>query len=155
MKSILDKKKAQGFSITTLAILVLAVIVVVVVVLGFTKGWGYIFGKTDVLPTNLEAAAQSCSIASSSNLKTTYCYEFKEVEIAGKDQYMNCEKIIAYAEFDPIEDPCDPDQVSDLAKELCVNQDLDDDDLVNEVTCADLTEVDIPIDGDETPEETK
>ena len=115
-------KKAQEFSIVTLVVLVLAIIVLVVVVLGFWKGWDYVFGKIGILPGGLEAAAQSCKISAEASLATSYCYEFKTVPIAGKNQYANCEYLAGYTTaFTPLASGCEADKVQTAAKALCQN----------------------------------
>lgn len=116
----IESKKAQEFSITTLVVLVLAVIVLVIVVLGFWKGWDYVFGKVGLLPGNLEAVAQSCSASGKAGLETSYCYELKSVTINGVKQYMNCEELKKYAAVDDLEEKiCNSDKVDDSASALC------------------------------------
>ena len=132
-KQIVKSKRSQEMSISTIVILALAVIVLVVVVLGFSKGWNYIFDKIDVLPSGLEAAAQSCGVSASSKLKTSYCNEFKEVRIAGLKQYMNCEVLKGYAEFEPLGEACGDKDI--LAGELCANEKLKNSTFVNKKTC--------------------
>lgn len=89
MKRLVDKK-GQELSITTLVLIVLGVIILVLLVLGFTKGWDFIFGKFDLLPgQNLEAVAQSCKISAQGKLTIDYC-SFKKVDIDGKTEYVNC-----------------------------------------------------------------
>lgn len=133
-------KKAQGLSTTTLVLLILAGIVLVVVVLGFTKGWGYVFDKIGLLPGDLEAAAQSCGVSASSSLKTSYCNEFKEVIIAGKKQYVNCQYLEGLATFEKLPaNTCkkitEEGVVRNLAIQLCGNKNLKKDDLVNNQRC--------------------
>lgn len=83
-------KKAQELSITTLILIVLGVIILVLLVLGFTKGWDFIFGKFDLLPgQNLEAVAQSCKVSAQSGLKIDYC-GFKKIKLDSKTEYVNC-----------------------------------------------------------------
>ena len=129
-------KKGQGLSTTTLVLLILAGLVLVVVVIGFTTGWGYIFDKIGLLPGDLEAAAQSCGFSATSGLKTSYCNEFKEIRISGKKQYVNCQYLEGIATFDTLpEGTCANTTVNKLAKDLCVNKKLKDDDLVNNKDC--------------------
>ncbi|MDP1728713.1 MAG: hypothetical protein Q8L27_00735 [archaeon] len=119
----IESKKAQEFSITTLVVLVLAVIVLVIVILGFWKGWDYIFGKVGLLPGNLEAVAQSCSGSGQAGLVTSYCYEFKSVTVNGVKQYMNCETLRSgYAEVTELEGGCtDITKIADAENALCVS----------------------------------
>ena len=102
MRSILNNKKAQEFSITTLVVLVLAIIVLVVVILGFWKGWDYIFSKIGVLPSGLEAAVQSCQLSAQGDLETSYCYELKSVTINNVKQYVNCETLSKSVTITPV-----------------------------------------------------
>lgn len=128
-------KKGQGLSTTTLVLLILAGIVLVVVVLGFTQGWGYIFDKINLLPGDLEAAAQSCGLSATQGLSTSYCNEFKELKIAGKKQWANCDYLEGYAEFTKLTTDCSPEIVTNLAAQVCANEGLDADDLVNGNPC--------------------
>jgi hypothetical protein len=85
-------KKAQNMSIGTLVGLALAIIVLVFVVLGFTRGWGYIFGKTDYLPEDLETHAQACKQYEEQEVKVSYC-DFRENDLGKDDVYMNCDGV--------------------------------------------------------------
>ena len=93
-RSILDKKRAQEMSISTIVILALAVIVLVVVVLGFSKGWNYIFSKIAFLPDDLTTAVTACeTYAGSEALAVSFCQP-KELRINGVKQYMNCNSVL-------------------------------------------------------------
>ncbi len=132
-------KKAQGLPISTLILLILGIIVLVVVAVGFIKGWDFIFGKIGILPGDLEVAAKACDVSGSNNLKTSYCNEFKEVKIAGKKQFVNCDYLEQYATFTHLlpEDSCSDtaNTVRNLAEQLCDNENLKEDDKVNGETC--------------------
>ena len=121
MRKVSDNKKAQEFSIVTLVVLVLAIAVLVIVILGFWKGWDYVFGKVGTLPGNLEAAAQSCKVSAEADLATSYCYEFKEVTIGGKTQRANCEYLTSYATFTKLASACDAAKVRTSAESVCTN----------------------------------
>ncbi|MEK6945664.1 MAG: hypothetical protein AABW63_02635 [Nanoarchaeota archaeon] len=131
-------KKGQGLSSETIILLLIAVVVLVIVILGFTKGWGWVFGGFGLLPGDLEKSAQACDLAGQNNLKTTYCNEFKEVKISGKTQFLNCEELTKYATFTTLSEACDGTQVKNLAKQLCVNQRLDNSTEVNGISCQTL-----------------
>ncbi len=93
----MKNKRGQGMSITTLVLLVLAIIVLVVVVLGFTKGWDYIFDKIGLLPDDLTSAAEACkTYAGSGSLALSYC-QYRELTVDGKKQWMNCDHVHAKA----------------------------------------------------------
>jgi hypothetical protein len=120
---------------STMIYLIIAVVVLVVVVLGFVMGWDKILGWLKFAPDDLEKAAQGCGFAAEQNLKTTYCNEFKEVSVSGKKQFLNCDELEVYATFTNLEEGCDETQVNTLAKALCINEKLGDDELVNGVSC--------------------
>ena len=128
-------KLGQGLSTSTLVLLILAAIVLIVVVLGFTQGWGYIFDKIGLLPGDLEAAAKSCETSAQYGLKTSYCNEFKKVRVAGKKQWVNCDYLEKYAEFEKLQENCNETTVKNLALQLCNNEKLKDDEKVNDWTC--------------------
>ena len=88
-------KKGQELSITTLVLLVLAVIILVVVVLGFTKGWNYIFDKIGLLPNDLEAAVSACTTyAGSESQRISYCqFDDRDYRFEGTKQYANCDYV--------------------------------------------------------------
>ena len=87
---LMENKRGQDFSITALLLIVLGVVVVAVIILGFVKGWDFVFGKFDLLPgQTLETIAQSCNIAGKGQLRVDYC-QFKNVKIDGEKQYINC-----------------------------------------------------------------
>ncbi len=130
-------KKGQGLSSETIILLLIAVVVLVIVILGFTKGWGWVFGGFGLLPGDLEKSAQACDLAGQNNLKTTYCNEFKEVKISGKNQFVNCEYLAksGYASFTTLTESCG--SITKLAQDTCTNQRLDDQkDMINGETCA-------------------
>jgi hypothetical protein len=131
MKKVMGKK-AQ-LNINMLVLLFLGIIIAAIVVFGVFGGFDAIFGKVDVLPGELEAAAQSCGISASQGLKTSYCDEFKNVKISGKDQYANCKYLESYSEFEKLGEECDTEKVELLAMELC--ETLNNNKLVNGKIC--------------------
>ena len=59
--------------------------------LGFTKGFDFIFGKFDLAPgQDLETVLQGCNVAVQADLRIDYC-TFKKVKVDGVSQYVNCE----------------------------------------------------------------
>ena len=117
-------KRGQGLSVTTLILIVLGIVVLVVVILGFTKGWNFVFGKIDILPgQSLQTAVKSCEISAQQELTVDYCNEFKEVKLAGKKQWITCDYIVdaGIAALEKTIDDC-PDY-RDLAVEFCTNLD--------------------------------
>ncbi|MCF7910136.1 hypothetical protein K9L16_00495 [Candidatus Pacearchaeota archaeon] len=137
-------KKAQQ-SNWFMIVLVLAIITLVVVALALTGAFdkiANIFGQA----SDLEVVAQACGVYASQDLKTSYCNEFKKVEINGKTQYANCEYLENYAEFDG------EGQISCNVKDIiivsfCVNKKLDSDELVNGKQCGNLAPCETAIPG--------
>lgn len=83
-----NKRGQEGITIGTLLLIVLGVVVVVVLIIGFTKGFGFIFGKQDVLPLQqMQAIAKSCELAAANALSIDYCVELK---MASKGTYVTC-----------------------------------------------------------------
>ena len=57
-------KRGQDLTIGTLVLIVLGVVVLVLLIVGFTKGWGFIFDKFDSAPgKSLETTIQACNFA--------------------------------------------------------------------------------------------
>lgn len=131
----LKSKKAQQ-SNWFMIVLVLAVITLVVVALAITGAFDKI-GNVFDQASDLEVAAQACNVYASQNMKTSYCRDFKEVELAGRTQYANCKYLEGYADFENKLE-CDSDVVENLISEFCTNKDLDDDEKVNEFTCGNI-----------------
>ena len=136
LRNVLDNRKTQGLSVTTMILLASGVVLLVIIVLAITGVWGSIAVKLNLLPSNLEAAAQSCELSADAQLKTSYCNEFKKVRIAGKKQYINCEELTAYTEFELWDDPGCDDTVGELANQTCHNEELGDDFLINGEKCS-------------------
>ncbi|HIG52171.1 TPA: hypothetical protein EYQ19_02020 [Candidatus Pacearchaeota archaeon] len=81
-------KKGQNLTIGAVILIVLGVVVLVMLVIGFTKGWSFLFGKFDVLPgSDLETIAQACKIAGEANLMIDFC-AFKKLN---DGNWVNCE----------------------------------------------------------------
>ena len=84
-------KRGVELAIGTIVIIILGLVVLVILIIGFTQGTDFFFGKFKFLPgQELEAVAQSCKIAANGNLKIDFC-SFKEVEVDGEDEFVNCE----------------------------------------------------------------
>jgi len=93
----MNKRAQEGLSSGTLILLVIAVLVLVVVVLGFMKGWGYIFDKIGLLPNDLDAAIAACTTYSGSDsFKASYC-ELREYRFDGEKQYASCGEVYTQA----------------------------------------------------------
>lgn len=83
-------KRGQDLTIGTLILIVLGVVVLVLLIIGFTKGWDFIFGKFDIAPgQDLQAVQKSCELSAQADLRIDYC-TFKEIEFQGETEYVNC-----------------------------------------------------------------
>ena len=87
----LKDKKAQ--ELWQLLLLILGIAVVVIVVLGFWKGWDFIFGKIGLLPgQDLETVRQGCILSANAMLSSDFCAQFKLAKLpAGDRAYINCQ----------------------------------------------------------------
>ena len=92
VKGGMNSKGQEGVSLTTLLLIILGGVVIIVLIIGFTKGFDFIFGKFDILPgQNLQAVSESCAASAKLDLKVDYCTQFKKIKIDGKDEYINCQ----------------------------------------------------------------
>ena len=97
MRSISDNKKGQEFSIVTLVVLVLAVAVLVIVILGFWKGWDYVFGSLGFLPNDLNKAVIACqTYAGSVTFNSAFC-EKKNMTLNNVKGAYNCNDVYTIA----------------------------------------------------------
>lgn len=86
----LMNKRGQDLTIGTLILIVLGVVVLVLLIIGFTRGWDFIFGKFDVAPgQDLQAVQKACELSEQADLRIDYC-TFKEIEFQGDTEYVNC-----------------------------------------------------------------
>lgn len=92
MEKRMGKRGQEGVTLTTLLLIILGVVVVAIIILGFTTGFGFIFDKFKLAPgQDLQAVVTGCELAASNELRADYCSTFKEVEINGEKQFVNCE----------------------------------------------------------------
>mgnify|MGYP006297819457 CR=1 FL=1 len=126
IKRLKKDKRGQNMSIGTLVGLALAVIVLIFVVLGFTRGWGYIFGKTDYLPSDLETHQEVCKQYADQKVKVSFC-DYTEDKLTEGDVYINCkgvydkvEKITGTGEISFEKDvvSCGADRIKNFCKGL-------------------------------------
>jgi len=95
---LMKNRKAQGLPVTTLVLLIIGGVVLVSVIIGFTTGWGYIFGKLGFLPDDLTTATAACkSYAGTEAFKISYC-QYRELRIEGKKRWVNCDHVHSFAE---------------------------------------------------------
>jgi len=139
MRKRLGKRAQAQMPGATVVGLGVGIIVLITLAIGFTMGFDTIFGFLYSAPGALEQVAQSCGISGANGLATSYCNEFKEVKIAGKDQWVNCNYLATekFASFDTLEDGCPVDlPLITLANDTCFNEKLSQDkDLVNGELC--------------------
>ncbi len=92
IKREMGRKGQEGMSLGTLLLVILGVVILVVLIVGFTKGFDFIFEKFNLLPgQSLQTVVESCNIAGELKLSADYCSEFKQIKVDGKTEYLNCE----------------------------------------------------------------
>lgn len=83
-------KRGQDLTIGTLVLIALGVVVLVLLVLGFWKGWDFVFGFFDLAgDTDLDAVVQRCAVAAQAGLTSNYC-SFVKISYQGQTEYVNC-----------------------------------------------------------------
>lgn len=141
-------KRAQDLSITTLILIALGIIVLVIIILGFTKGWNFVFGKFDLVPgQDLQTVVSACGIAGQAGLSADYCNTFREIEIGGEKKYVNCEYGQVWSnlkEDEKLDTGCGTaDEKSSVQVNYCLSLmrsgKADSDTKVNDLACASLT----------------
>ena len=114
-------KRGQDLTIGTLILIVLGIVVLVLLIIGFTKGWGFIFDKFESAPgKSLQTTIESCNFAGQGGLRADYCLELKRVDYSGETQYVNCESEIIRGQLTtPLSTTCEPTSVEGAIKALC------------------------------------
>ena len=137
MQKGMDKKGQEGVTLTTLLLIVLGAVVVVIVILGFTKGFDFIFGNVGNLPgQQLEVVVQSCQVAAGNELSTDYCTQLKKVELNGQEQYVTCNELEKQNYLGDVTLNCGDLGLDETEiQEYCKNKKLKDGTLVNSVAC--------------------
>lgn len=71
----MESKKGAELTVTTIIVIVLALVVLVVLVLGFTSGWGNLWGRITGFfgGPNIDSVVQACGIACTSQSNYDYC----------------------------------------------------------------------------------
>ena len=77
--------------------MVLGVVVLILAILFFSGFFDDVENVTSGLPQELEFVAQGCIASANAGLRTSYCKEYKDVELLGRDQWINCQ-------YDDLED---------------------------------------------------
>ena len=122
--------------------LIVVLVVGVIIILGATKGFDSIFGKVDLLPSDLEAKAQACRLAAQGTLKVDYCQTFTKLKAGGVTHYLNCQDSRLQASLEDVPNvPCgdgyEGDQESAETKCESLGEDEWNSDLVNGKLCVD------------------
>ena len=71
--------------------IIVAVIAAIVVILFFVGGFDFFKGLFGQAPESLETAVQACKLVASPDTRTSYCDQWRSVEIAGVTQLVNCQ----------------------------------------------------------------
>ncbi len=93
----MKNKKGAEMAIGTIVIIVLALVVLVILVLGFTSGWGNLWGRITSFfggGNNVDSVVQACGVACSTQATYDYCTRVRTVKQEGKpDIPETCEKL--------------------------------------------------------------
>ena len=129
-------KKGQEMSVATLVLIVIGVILLVLLILGFTMGWQNLWDKINIFGggADIDAVVQSCGIASATDAMASYCDEFKQVDIAGETQYVNCQYSAVQNRLDKALS-CGDDRDKNFCQSLDQSQQKFQDTVVNGKTC--------------------
>ena len=136
----MNKRGQTEVSLGTLLLLILGIGGLILVGFGFYKYWDKITQPSEQAPEAL-VAVKSCEFSVSIDDKGGYCADFKEVEVAGKKQFVNCDYLIQLGNTIQGSEKISCDATSDYAKMYCESlktsqgTNYDGTDLVNGQTC--------------------
>lgn len=86
----MKSKRGQDLTIGTLVLIALGVVVLVLLVLGFWKGWDFVFGFLDLAgDTDLDVVAKKCATFVPAGFTSSYC-SFVKVTYQGQTEYISC-----------------------------------------------------------------
>lgn len=88
---VIANKRGQSSEGNMLIWIIVAIIAAVVVILFFTGGFDVFKNLFKQAPQSLESATQACSLVASPQTRTSYCDQWREVDIAGSTQLVNCQ----------------------------------------------------------------
>jgi len=94
MKELMKSRKGAEMTIGTIVIIVLALIVLVVLIVGFTTGWGNLWGRiTDFFSgsNNVDSIVSACNVACSTNAKYDYCERIRTLKYEVGDEKKKAE----------------------------------------------------------------
>ena len=83
----MENKKGQGMSTTTIVLLVLGLIILVVLVLGFTIGWQKF--APFLSNNNIDSVKTACSVACSTGSQYEYCTLQRDVKDGVNDKFQS------------------------------------------------------------------
>jgi hypothetical protein len=113
-------------TITTIILIVLGLFVLVMMILGFTKGWDFIFKPFSNAPSELQTLAKACEVYAQGSLSIDFC----QYRLIGKE-LVNCRdsRIIASLNADGVNYgsdslKCASELSDDGKKNACGNADL-------------------------------
>jgi len=83
----LNSKRGQGLSTSTIVLLILGVAVLVLLIVGFTMGWSNMKDRFLGSSTNTDIISQACATACSTNAKYDYCSAPREIKFKTDAEY--------------------------------------------------------------------
>ncbi|MBM3232217.1 hypothetical protein FJZ21_02470 [Candidatus Pacearchaeota archaeon] len=113
---VIGNRKKGDVTISTIILIVLGLAVLVMMIIGFTKGWDFLFGAFDNAPSDLQTLAKACVVYAQGGLSIDFCQH----RLVGKE-LVNCQDKRFKSELDGLTPPgCDPN----LDKIACNNPSL-------------------------------
>jgi len=83
------RNRKGDVAISTVIWIVLGLAVLVLMIIGFTKGWDFIFKPFDNAPSDLQTYAKACGLYAQGGLSIDFC-NYKMLEFNGNDEIVNC-----------------------------------------------------------------
>lgn len=80
-----SRNKKGDVTISTVILIVLGLAVLVMMIIGFTKGWSFLFGWFDNSPSELQQLAKVCALYAQGSLSIDFC----SYRLIG-DEIVNC-----------------------------------------------------------------
>jgi len=132
------KKRKGDVTISTIILIVLGLAVLVMMIIGFTKGWSFLFGWFDNSPSELQQLAKACALYAQGGLSIDFC----TYRLIG-DEIVNCRdsRIISTLKADGVDYSSNSlgcsDPNNELAKNACdkliTNEDKRKETMINDV----------------------
>ncbi len=85
---VIDNKKAQSMSLTTILIMVLGVVVVVLLIWGFSSGWGSFWDTINPFTSgpNIDNIKSACNLACASGSVSKFCTLSRDVTLGNEKE---------------------------------------------------------------------